>query len=131
MKNDDGNLLQNFNRPMLPPDLRERTLGAAGLAMVRPAHSDFWQMLWESVWLRVAWSTGVAVFLVSHLLISNNQIADNQDPSLPVILVAEDPEDELFEVVRLSRINGSLPTLVGSQEATDEFDGGTTKGDVS
>jgi hypothetical protein len=131
MENSRESLLQSFKRPLPPPDLREQTLRAAGLALLRPAKSDYWESLWESVLLRVVWSAGVAVLLVSHVVISIDEATAVQDPSRTVILAAADPEDELFEVVGLSRINASLPSLVGPPEAAGDFETKETNGGVS
>ena len=131
MRNENIRLFEGFERPLPPPDLRERTLRAAGSALLRPARSDSWRTLWESVWLRLAWAGGVAVLLVSHVVISTVGDSGSYDPLMPGLLVSADYGTELSEIVDLPRIIALRPTLLGSQDSGADLGGKELKGNLS
>ncbi len=131
MRNDSESLFERFERPLPPSGLRERTLRAAGSALLRPARSDSWRKLWESVWLRLAWAGGVAVLLVSHVVISTADDSALRGPLAPGLVVAEDYGNELSEIVDLPRIVALRPTLMGSQNSDAGLGAEELKGNLS
>jgi len=131
MRNENNRLFEGFERPLPPPDLRERTLRAAGSALLRPAPSDSWRTLWESAWFRLVWTGGVAVLLVSHVVISNPGNPVSYESNGTGIPVAANDEDELSEIVDLPRIIALRPSLVGFRPVNARLGGRTSEGDVS
>lgn len=131
MRNDNESLFERFERPLPPPGLRERTLREAGLALVRPPQREFWAILWESLWLRLVWTSAVAVLVTSHFVISTADDPALHGPLVPGLVVAEDYGNELSEIVDLPRIIALRPTLMGSQNAGAGLGGKELKGNLS
>ncbi len=131
MRNENTRPFEGFERPFPPPGLRERTLREAGLALVRPPKREFWGWIWESAWLRLVWAGGVAVLLVSHVVISNPGNPVSYESNGAGIPVAANHEDELSEIVDLPRIIALRPSLMGFRPVNARLGGRTAEGDVS
>ena len=131
MRNENKRLFEGFESPMLPTDLRDLTVREAGSALLRPPLPDCWGRLWESAWLRLVWAGGVAVLLVSHVVISTADDPVSPNFSRAGVLVAADYGDELSEIVDLPRIIDLRPSLMGYRNASALLGKRKSKGDVS
>jgi len=131
MRNDNERLFEEFESPMLPTDLRDRTLREAGSALLRSPRPDSWGRLWESAWFRLVWTAAVVMLLTSHVVISNPGNPVSYESNRAGIPVVANYEDELSEIVDLPRIIALRPSLLGFRPVNARLGGRTSEGDVS
>ena len=106
-------VLERFQTPAPPADLRARSLTAARLAMARSdGRVDLWTRLSESLAARLAWAAAVAGLVLAHVILS---FPTQPAPPLresPLLLAGAAPDPELAATVTLPRLRSiRLPQL--------------------
>ncbi len=105
-------LLQGFEPPPPPVDLRSRVLGSAREAALGKPRADSWSRIWEHPGLRIGWAAAIALLLLGHVLVT---------PRGGVVLLASNPEldaeqrvdPEVMELLRPMRISEDVQPILG------------------
>lgn len=105
-------LLQGFEPPPPPVDLRSRVLEAARSGAVGRPPADPWARIWGHPGLRIGWAAAIALLVLGHVLVT---------PRSGVVLLASSPEPvaeqrvdlEVVELLRPVRISEDVQPIVG------------------
>jgi len=101
-------LFSSLQPPVPPPVLRSRVLVAARAALTDGHAPDFWDRLWTSRPVRLAWAAAVLGLAVGHLAISGRDPRQLAETALPVSSIAVN-HGELAELAELGRLTTELP----------------------
>ena len=105
-------LMNGFEPPQPPPDLRSKVLAAAHARMAAESTPDIWSRVWHHRGIRLAWAAAVVLLVAGHALFVPG--TRNEFKSIDPALAAEHRVDEyLVEMLRPTRISDNAQPIVG------------------
>ena len=105
-------LMNGFEPPQPPPDLRSTVLAAAHARMAAKPVSNIWSTIWNNRGVRLAWAGAAALLLAGHVFLipRNGVVPSRVDPAL----VVENHLDEQFvDLLRPAPISDNVQPVVG------------------
>ena len=105
-------LMNGFEPPQPPPDLRSKVLAAAHARMAAESTPDIWSRVWHHRGIRLAWAAAVVLLVAGHALF----VPGNGNEFRPIdpALIAEHRVDEyLVEMLRPTRISDNAQPILG------------------
>ena len=117
MTTDLDRLLEKLQPASPPPDLRERSLGAATQALGRPP-AEPWTRIWESRPVRLAWAATVAGLLLAHALIPTvPRPVPAAAQGFSLHHLSQSTEEEIRVIATLPRLDLDARSLSGAVSA--------------
>ena len=105
-------LMEGFEPPQPPPELRAKTLAAARKRLEMRAVPDTWSKIWNHRGLRLAWVASVMVLLAGHVVATLSPAGPHMSADRSP--VAENRVDQDFvDLLRPIRISESVQPMVG------------------